>query len=135
MNKQEQEVTNKLTHLKNNMAKSEGLGSLFGEQPKEEQTNLPALLFKARNDAHITHLLNRDGTLATHKALQKFYEELIDLIDGFIETSLILYPVADICVEESCCIADPKAYFKDLYSYCLNRCYDINSYCIFTIQY
>lgn len=83
---------------------------------KKEEMSIPSLLFKARNDAHITHLLNKDKTMATHKALEAFYEAIIDLADGFIETSLVWYPVNDICVEESCCISNPVDYFKNLYS-------------------
>ena len=79
------------------------------------EISIPSLLFKARNDAHITHLLNKDRVMATHKALESFYEGIVDLADGFIETSLVWYPVDDICVEESCCIKNPVEYFKNLY--------------------
>ena len=98
------------------------LSSLFTSDEKESkkkmssEVTIPALLFKARNDAHITHLMNKDRTMATHKALEAFYEEVLDLADGFIETSLVWYPVDDICVKESCCIKNPTQYFKDLYS-------------------
>ena len=97
------------------------LSSLFNSDKKESKkemssgNTIPSLLFKARNDAHITHLMNKDKTLATHKALEIFYDEVVDLIDGFIETSLVWYPVDDIHVEESCCIKNPLQYFKDLY--------------------
>ena len=98
------------------------LSSLFTSDEKESKkemsskVTIPALLFKARNDAHITHLMNKDRTIATHKALEAFYEEVIDLVDGFIETSLVWYPVDDIYVEESCCIKNPTQYFRDLYT-------------------
>ena len=98
------------------------LSSLFTSDEKESkkemssEVTIPALLFKARNDAHITHLMNKDRTMATHKALEAFYEEVVDLTDGFIETSLVWYPVDDICVEESCCIKNPTQYFRDLYT-------------------
>lgn len=97
------------------------LSSLFNSDKKESkkemssENTIPSLLFKARNDAHITHLMNKDRIMATHKALEAFYEEVIDLADGFIETSLVWYPVDDIHVEESCCIKNPLQYFKDLY--------------------
>lgn len=102
--------------------KEVNLSSLFTSDEKESkkkmssEVTIPALLFKARNDAHITHLMNKDRTMATHNALGTFYEEVVDLIDGFIETSLVWYPVDDICVKESCCIKNPTQYFKDLYS-------------------
>ena len=101
--------------------KKRTLQDFLSDEPesKEEmnsEASIPSLLFKARNDAHITHLMNRDKTMATHKALEAFYEEVVDLADGFIETSLVWYPVSDICVEESCCIKNPVEYFKNLYS-------------------
>lgn len=104
------------------MAKEiKNISSLFGDEKESKsesksEMSIPSLLFKARNDAHITHLLNRDKTLATHKALESFYEEVVDLVDGFIETSLVLYPMDDIHVEESHCIMNPVQYFKTLYS-------------------
>ena len=78
--------------------KKRTLQDFLSDEPesKEEmnsEASIPSLLFKARNDAHITHLMNRDKTMATHKALEAFYEEVVDLADGFIETSLVWYPV------------------------------------------
>ena len=42
------------------------------------------LLFLARDVTHSTHLNTR--SYAKHKALQKFYENIIDLADDFAET-------------------------------------------------
>ena len=98
------------------------LSTLFTNDEKKSKSeisseaSIASLLFKARNDAHITHLMNKDRTMATHKALETFYEEVVDLADGFIETSLVWYPVDDIYVEESCCIKNPTEYFRNLYS-------------------
>ena len=41
------------------------------------------MLFLARDVAHSVHLNTR--SYAKHKALQKFYENIIDLADGFAE--------------------------------------------------
>jgi hypothetical protein len=41
------------------------------------------LLFLARDVTHSTHLNTR--SYAKHKALQKFYENIIDLADDFVE--------------------------------------------------
>lgn len=76
---------------------------------------IAALMFKARNDAHITHLMQPDKTLALHTAMEKFYDGIIDIADGLIESSMGLYPVTDIVVAESCKIANPVNYFKGLY--------------------
>lgn len=101
--------------------KKRTLQDFLSDEPESKkemksEVSIPSLLFKARNDAHITHLMNKDRTMATHKALEAFYEEVVDLADGFIETSLVWYPVDDICVEESCCIDNPVDYFKNLYA-------------------
>lgn len=84
---------------------------------KNIRGTIPALLFKARTDAHLTHLKQADKTLATHKALSKFYEAVPDLIDTYIETSM---GVDDsFCLEEvpeSEVITNPIQYFKDLYN-------------------
>lgn len=101
------------------------LSSLFDDDYRKEKetsvgmqskVSIASLLLKARNDAHITHLLNKDRTMATHVALEAFYNGVVDLTDVFIETSLVYYPVDDICVEESCCIKNPVQYFKNLYA-------------------
>ena len=98
------------------------LADLFGgkeekeskKEMKSEQT-LPSLLFKSQLDAKITHLLQKDKTLARHNALGMYYDEIGDKIDTFVETYMGLYPIEDICVEESCCIKEPLVYFKSLY--------------------
>ena len=78
---------------------------------------IAALLLKARTDAHLTHLRQKDKTLATHKAMSKFYEAVGDLADTYIETSMGIddsFILEE--VEESCVITNPIQYFKDLYN-------------------
>lgn len=41
-------------------------------------------LMQSRNQAHIYHL--QTTSFAQHKALQKYYESVIDLIDGLVES-------------------------------------------------
>jgi hypothetical protein len=41
-------------------------------------------LMAARTQAHIYHL--QTPSFAAHKALNEFYDNIIDLIDGFVET-------------------------------------------------
>ena len=102
---------------------NKSLSSLFEEGINEQDSrvkikseeSISGLLFKAINDTHITHLMNKDKTLARHKALEIFYEAIPDSLDCFIETSLPLYKITDIVVEESKCIDNPLQYFKDLY--------------------
>lgn len=78
---------------------------------------IAALLLKARTDAHLTHLRQKDKTLALHNAMSMFYEAVGDLADTYIETSMGIddsFVLEE--VEESCVITNPIQYFKDLYN-------------------
>ena len=99
--------------------------SLFDDSYQEEEettqesnseNTIPSVLFKAQIDAKITHLLQKDKTLARHSAMGMFYDEIGDKIDTFVETYMGLYTIDEICVEESCCIKEPIKYFAQLYS-------------------
>lgn len=91
------------------------LSQILGTDNDVEIT-LPGLLFKAGLDAHITHLEQRDKTLARHNAMSIFYESIDGLTDTFVETYFGIYGVTAICVDECCCIKEPVSYFEDLYS-------------------
>ena len=41
-------------------------------------------LMQSRNQAHVYHL--QTNSFAAHKALQEYYEEIVDLIDGLVES-------------------------------------------------
>lgn len=73
-------------------------------------------LFKAQVDAHITHLLQKDKTLARHEAMQKFYEEVEDLVDSFIEKYSGLYTVSNLSTGTCSNIEEPVKYFTTLYA-------------------
>lgn len=77
--------------------------------------SLVAILFKSRNDAHITHLLQRKKLLCEHQALNMYYDEIVDLIDSFCETSMAHGLITTISVPASSEISDTLSYFKDLY--------------------
>lgn len=84
---------------------------------KEDNENtIPSILFKAQLDAKITHLLQKDKTLARHNAMGMFYDEIGDKIDTFVETYMGIYSIEEICSEKSCCIKEPIKYFQDLYN-------------------
>ena len=79
------------------MAKN--LASMLEDDDMEEMTSastkstrgtIPALLLKARTDAHLTHLRQKDKTLALHNAMSMFYEAVGDMVDTYIETSMVL---------------------------------------------
>lgn len=78
---------------------------------------IPALLLKARTDAHLTHLRQKDKTLATHNAMSIFYDSVLDLVDTYVETSMGIddsFVLEE--VEESEVITNPLVYFKALYN-------------------
>jgi hypothetical protein len=84
---------------------------------KGKRETIAALLMKAKTDAHLTHLKQKDKTLATHNAMSIFYEEIGDLIDTYVETSMGIDDT--FCLDEvpeSMVIANPLAYFKNLYN-------------------
>jgi hypothetical protein len=78
--------------------------------------DLVALLFKARNDAHISHLLQKDKTLARHNAFSVFYEEILPMVDTLCESYMGLNEITEIKVPESTAIDNPTGYFKTLYA-------------------
>jgi hypothetical protein len=107
------------------MAKN--LASMLDDDDMEEVTSttsakgnrgtIPALLLKARTDAHLTHLRQKDKTLALHNAMSIFYDSVGDLVDTYIETSMGIddsFTLEE--VDESEVITNPLVYFKDLYN-------------------
>ncbi len=84
---------------------------------KGKRETIAALLLKARTDVHLTHLLQKDKTLATHNAMSIFYEGVLDLVDTYVETSMGIDDTFKLTeVGESMAIANPLAYFKNLYN-------------------
>jgi hypothetical protein len=48
---------------------------------------IASMFFHSRTQAHIFHTRQTGpGSYARHKALKKYYEDIIDLMDGIIET-------------------------------------------------
>jgi len=107
-------MANLASMLDDDNEKSEGKSSASA---KGTRGTIPALLFKARTDAHLTHLRQKDKTFATHNAMSIFYDEVLDLIDTYVETSMGIddnFTLEE--VEESELITNPLAYFKNLYN-------------------
>jgi len=83
---------------------------------KNTNSKIFNLIWKAQLDAHITHIMQPDKTLATHLAMEKFYEQMNDLADVFTETYKGLYSLDDINIENSGKIDKPVEYFTNLYN-------------------
>ncbi len=84
---------------------------------KGKRETIAAILMKARTDAHLTHLKQKDKTLATHNAMSMFYEGIEGLVDTYVETSMGIDDT--FCLDEvpeSEPIENPLKYFKDLYN-------------------
>jgi DNA-binding ferritin-like protein len=48
---------------------------------------IASMFFHSRTQAHVFHLrVTGPGAFAAHKALQEYYEGIVDLIDGLVET-------------------------------------------------
>lgn len=72
--------------------------------------SLISKLFEARDFAHGAHL--RTNSYAQHKALNSYYDDILDLADQFIETYQGQYGIIKFSFEAPK-IGDPVAYFED----------------------
>jgi hypothetical protein len=67
-------------------------------------------LFEARDFAHKAHLETK--SYAQHKALNSFYEDLLDLTDGLVESYFGKYGIQKININQVKS-EDPVTYFED----------------------
>jgi len=102
------------------------LVDFFGNEPKSVAVKkdippcqqIAQAVFKAQMDTKFTHLCNRDKTLARHKAMEIFYDEIGDELDEFVECYAAGYDEIDLCIKEPCKVIDtPVAYFQNLYDF------------------
>jgi hypothetical protein len=80
---------------------------------------LASILMHSRTQAHVFHLgVSGPGAYAAHKALQKYYENIVDLLDSLVESyqgkhGLIKFkPVINL--DNNCDGANIVAYFDKL---------------------
>ena len=74
-----------------------------------------SLLFKAKEDAHISHIEQRSKSDATHNALGEFYEAMDELIDTLAETVMGVHGQLTLSFSVSV-IVDPLSYMQTLYT-------------------
>jgi len=74
-----------------------------------------SMLFKAKEDAHITHIEQRSKALAPHEALSTFYTELDGLLDTFAETVMGMHGQLTLSFSASA-MANPLSYMQILYT-------------------
>ena len=80
---------------------------------------LASILFHSRTQAHVFHLgVNGPGSFAAHTALGTYYDEIVDLVDGLVESyqgkyGLIKFkPVLGL--DNNCDIMNITKYFEKL---------------------
>ena len=80
---------------------------------------LASLFFHSRTQAHIFHLgVKGPGAYAAHKALEGYYEEIVELIDGLVESyqgkyGLIKFQPVN-TIDNNCDIKNIISYFEKL---------------------
>jgi hypothetical protein len=96
----------------------ENLAKAFSNaiKPEESKGGVPlfVILFKAKEDAHITHVKQPTKSMADHLALGSFYETLDGILDTLIETYFGLYGPSDIVFTASGIGSSIEGYFTKL---------------------
>lgn len=79
-----------------------------------------SMLFKAKEDAHITHIEQRSRALAPHEALSIFYSGLDDKLDTLAETIMGMHGQLTLSFSASA-IPNPLSYMQNLYTQVTNE--------------
>jgi hypothetical protein len=74
-----------------------------------------SMLFKAKEDAHITHIEQRSRALAPHEALSIFYTGLDEKLDTLAETVMGIHGQLTLSFSASA-ISNPLSYMENLYT-------------------
>lgn len=80
---------------------------------------LASLFFHSRTQAHVFHLgVKGPGSFAAHKALEEYYEGIVGLIDGLVESyqgknGLIKFQPVN-SIDNNCDIKNIISYFEKL---------------------
>jgi hypothetical protein len=79
-----------------------------------------SMLFKAKEDAHISHIEQRSKSDAIHNALGEFYTTLDELIDTLAEAVMGVHGPLTLSFSATA-IADPLSYMQSLYTQVLKE--------------
>jgi len=88
--------------------------SMGMEKHPESCSRFVSLLFKAKEDAHITHIEQRVKSSAIHDVMGIFYDSLDGLLDTFAETVMAVHGQLSISFSASV-IQNPVQYMESLY--------------------
>ena len=86
----------------------------MGMGKSESCSRFVSLLFRAIEDAHITHIEQRVKSSAIHEAMGIFYDSLDGLLDTFAETVMAVHDQLSISFSASV-IQNPVQYMESLY--------------------
>ena len=80
---------------------------------------LASLFFHSRTQAHVFHLgVKGPGSFAAHKALETYYDEIVGLIDGLVESYQGKYGLIKFAgvsgIDNDCSIKNIISYFEKL---------------------
>lgn len=79
-----------------------------------------SMLFKAKEDAHISHIEQRSKSDAVHNALGEFYTTLDGLVDTLAEAVMGVHGPLTLSFSATA-IADPLSYMQSLYNQVLKE--------------
>lgn len=79
-----------------------------------------SMLFKAKEDAHITHIEQRSRALAPHEALSIFYSGLDEKLDTLAETIMGIHGQLTLSFSASA-MPNPLSYMQNLYTQVTNE--------------
>ena len=86
-------------------------------EPSNTMANFVSTLFASRTQAHIFHL--QTPSFAAHKALNEYYDEIIDLVDGIIESYQGRYGILRGYKSESIWMEDEGSVVKYFEALCM----------------
>lgn len=83
-------------------------------RPQKQCNTFFSKLFEARDTSHLIHL--KTTSYSSHKALNEFYDEILELIDELVESYQGIYGIQEIETTPSK-VTDPIEYLTDFYNY------------------
>lgn len=87
----------------------------MGKTMYKDCSGFISMLFKAKEDAHITHIEQRSRALAPHEALSIFYSGLDEKLDTLAETVMGIHGQLTLSFSASA-ISNPLSYMENLYT-------------------
>lgn len=87
------------------------------KRPTSNVSEFFGRLMQITGKAHLTHLRQYTKSGWEHKALNTLYEDIVDIVDGIIESWQGIYGLIDIKIPETVAEPDAITFISSLYSY------------------